>query len=78
MAMFYPGLFTMLKTCKQILTKQYEEFLLNNFSTLYQIAKKESHIPEKVFDTLGFPMDFNYIGDEVEKCWYFKRKPTTF
>ena len=64
----YPDVHKMLKTCKlQDFKQDYENLLFDNFSELYQTMKKNGHIPEEVYDRLGFPPDKNYSGDEIEK-----------
>ena len=64
----YPDIYKMMKTCKLKEFKQeYEDLVLNNFSELYQCMKSHGHIPEEVYDRLGFVKDTNYDGKVVEK-----------
>ena len=64
----YPDIITMLQTCKlQDVKQEYEDLLFDNFSILYQTMKSKGHIPEELYDQLGFPPDTNYAGDKVDK-----------
>ena len=64
----YPGIYMMMKTCKLIDFKQeYENLLFDNFSELYQIMKNIGHIPEDIYNRLGFPPDTHYGGKDVPK-----------
>ena len=47
--------------------KEYEDLIVDNFTELYTTMKNKGHIPEEVYDRLGFIQDTNYDGDEVEK-----------
>ena len=64
----YPDVHNMLKTCKiQDFKQEYENLLFDNFSELYQTMKENGHIPEELYDRIGFPPNTNYNGDEIEK-----------
>ena len=64
----YSDVYMIMKICKlQDYKKEYEDLLFNNFSELYQTMKLNGHIPEDVYDRLGFPADTNYAGEKVEK-----------
>ena len=71
----YPDMHKMLKTCKlQDFKQEYENLLFDIFSELYQTIKNNGHIPEEVYDILGFPPDTNYNGDEIEKPYGISHK----
>ena len=47
--------------------ERYENLLFDNFSDLYKTTNNNGHIPDEVYERLGFPPDTNYNGDEIEK-----------
>ena len=64
----YPDIFKMMRTFKLLdFKKEYENLIMDNFSELYNTMKNNGHIPEEVYDRLGFIKDTNYDGEDVEK-----------
>ena len=62
----YPDLFKMMRTCKlSNFKKEYEDLIVENFTELYITMKNNGHIPEEVYDRLGFIKDTNYDGDHT-------------
>ena len=56
------------KTCKlQDFKQEYKDLVFNNFSELYQYMEAHGHIPEEVYDRIGFPKDTNYASEPVAK-----------
>ena len=64
----YPDIVKLLKTCKlQDFKQEYEDLVFSNFSELYQCMKTHGHIPEEVYNRMGFIKDTDYKGKEVAK-----------
>ena len=64
----YPDFKKLLQTCKlSDFKREYEDLIVNNFNELYELTNECGHIPEDVFNRLGFPKDTDYDGDTVER-----------
>lgn len=62
----YPDMHMIMQTCKKVkVTEEYEHLIIDNFNELYNITKSKGHIPEEVFDNLGFPQVRNHSDQEV-------------
>ncbi len=63
----YPVMNKVLSTCRQSIPNELYTKLIDNFSYLYKTAVELGHIPEEVYDEIGFPMDSDVHGKEVQR-----------
>jgi hypothetical protein len=52
-----PSLEAFIATMKRKMTKEEEVLLMRTLPGLVKIAAEQRHIPESVFDELGYPLD---------------------
>ena len=63
----YPVLLKILGTCCSTLPKELYQKVFDNVTYLYSVMIDQGHIPEDVFDELGFPQDRDVNGKEVPR-----------
>ena len=63
----YPDFNKMIGTLRRKVTKEELDLCEKHFPTLYKQQIYEGHIPESLFDELGFPQDVNMEGLLVER-----------
>lgn len=56
----------MLSTCKRNPTKKEYALCLSSFEKLFKQTLENGHVPDDVFESLGFPMDKDMNGIKVQ------------
>eukprot|EP00956_Cyclotella_meneghiniana_P014153 scaffold21057_cov63-Cyclotella_meneghiniana.AAC.3 len=61
----YPVLEKILATCKSEIAIDLYETFIANFTRLYKLMFENGHVPDEVYDELGFPKDKDVNGNDV-------------
>ena len=79
---FWPDFDAILKTKRRSITRSEMQMIRKYFSQWFKIILETGHIPEKVYDALGFPKDdisgvVYYRNDGIEREWMQQEKVST-
>ena len=79
---FWPDFYENLKTKRRSITRSEMQMIKKHFSQQFKIMLETGHIPEKVYDALGFPK-YQVSGvvydsnDVIEREWIQREKLLT-
>jgi hypothetical protein len=57
----------MLSTCRKVIPTEARDLCKEHFPTLVAVALENGHVPEEIYDKLGYPMDQDMDGNPAPK-----------